>query len=112
MTIDPNSLDAQVPCFLLQPIVENAIRHGTSRCKESSVVRMSAERRESRLHLRVHNTVPAIDTPSQPGYGIGLQNTQERLAHFYGRNFEFRAGTLESGGFEVYIDIPHERSGQ
>ena len=112
LTIDPSSLDAQVPCFLLQPLVENAIRHGISRCEESGSIRITAERRESRLRLKVRNTMPGMNAPAQPGHGIGLKNTQERLAHFYGRNFEFRAGAPEPRGFEVSIEIPYERSGQ
>jgi hypothetical protein len=110
MTIDPGSLDAQVPCFLLQPIIENAVRHGISQCEESGSIRMSAERNGSRLKLTVRNTVPGMERPGQPGHGIGLKNTQERLTHFYGQNFEFRAGTLPPCSFEVYIDVPYERS--
>ncbi len=109
MNIDPNSLDAQLPCFLLQPIVENAIRHGVSRSEESSFIKLRAEHREARLHLTVRNTDPALSSPTKPGHGIGLKNAEERLALFYGDNYEFRTGRLESGGFEAYINIPYER---
>jgi hypothetical protein len=112
MNIDRGSLDAQLPCFLLQPIVENAIRHGISRCEQNSFIKLRAEHREARLHLVVRNTAPQLNEPTKPGHGIGLKNTQERLALFYGDNYEFRAGRLESGGFEVSIDIPYERAGQ
>ncbi len=109
MTIDPSTLDGQVPCFLLQPIVENAIRHGISRCENSGVVRISVERQGPRLRLAVQDSGPGMNGSSQPGHGIGLKNTEERLSHFYGEDFVFRAGTMEDGGFEVLIDIPYER---
>jgi signal transduction histidine kinase len=110
MTIDPGALDGQVPCFLLQPIVENAIRHGISRCEDSGTVRISAGRQGSRLHLAVRDSGPGMNGATQPGHGIGLKNTEERLAHFYGKDFDFRANTLAAGGFEIAIDIPYERS--
>jgi hypothetical protein len=111
MSVDSSSLDAQVPCFLLQPIVENAIRHGVSRSEENSLIELRAENRGARLCLVVRNTAPAASASMEAGHGIGLKNTQERLALFYRDNYEFRAGKLESGGFEVWIDIPYERAG-
>jgi signal transduction histidine kinase len=112
MTVDPGALDGLVPCFLLQPIVENAIRHGISRCEEHGVIQVTAERRDSRLHLAVRDSGPGMDGHSLPGCGIGLKNTRERLTHFYQQQFVFRAGMPESGGFEVTIDIPYERAAQ
>jgi hypothetical protein len=112
MNIDPSALDAQLPCFLLQPIVENAIRHGISHSEENSFIELRAEHRQARLHLTVRNSGPALGTPAKPGHGIGLRNTQERLALFYGNNYEFRAGRLESGDFEAFVSIPYERRGQ
>jgi LytS/YehU family sensor histidine kinase len=112
MTIDPGALEGRVPCFLLQPIIENAIRHGISRCEESGVIQIDANHRGSRLHLIVRDSGPGMDGRSEPGHGIGLKNTRERLAHFYGAGFEFRMATPESGGCEVLIDIPYERNDQ
>jgi LytS/YehU family sensor histidine kinase len=109
MTVEPGALDGRVPCFLLQPIIENAIRHGISRCEESGVIQIKADRRGSRLHLNVRDSGPGMDGKSDAGHGIGLDNTRERLAHFYGADFEFRIGTPESGGCEVLIDVPYER---
>lgn len=110
MTIDPATLDGQVPCFLLQPMIENAIRHGIARCEEGGVIQINVDRRGTRLHLAVRNSGPDLCVRSEGGHGIGLRNTQERLAHFYGENFHFRASSPDSGGFEVFIDIPYERS--
>lgn len=110
MSIEPASLDAQLPCFLLQPIVENAIRHGVSRSEQNSLIELQAENTGARLRLAVRNTAPPPTIPIEAGHGIGLTNTRERLALFYGNDYEFRAATLESGSFEVCIDIPYERA--
>lgn len=112
MNIDPGALDAQLPCFLLQPIVENAIRHGVSHCQEGGFIEMEVGRRQARLYLTVRNSTPAADTLIEPGHGIGLTNTRERLALFYGDNYELRTGTRQGGDFEVFIGIPYEPGGQ
>jgi len=110
MDIDRGTLDAQLPCFLLQPIVENAIRHGVSRCQEGGFVEIKIERKEARLCVTVRNSVPATDAQTEPGHGIGLTNTRERLALFYGDNYELRAGMSEAWRFEVSISLPYEGS--
>jgi hypothetical protein len=109
MTIDPGALDGMIPCFLLQPLIENAVRHGVSRCEESGTIQVVAERRASRLRLSVRDSGAGAGAEPKPGHGIGLRNTRERLLHFYGKSFEFRAGALELGGFEVVVDVPYER---
>ena len=107
---DPSALDGLVPCFLLQPIVENAIRHGIAQCENEGMVEASARRDGSMLHLRVRDSGPGLSAHSQNGHGIGLQNTRERLAHFYQDEYVMKAEPVESGGFEVAIAIPYERS--
>ncbi len=111
--VDPNALDGLVPCFLLQPIVENAIRHGIAHCENDGLVEASARREGDALHLRVRDTGrdPKAGTskPQQNGHGIGLKNTRERLAHFYREDYSMQAQPLDAGGFEVAITIPYER---
>ncbi|HEX3436381.1 MAG TPA: sensor histidine kinase [Pseudacidobacterium sp.] len=109
MKVDPAALDGMVPCFLLQPIVENAIRHGIARCENEGAIETTAKREGSFLHLRVRDTGPGANGLEQAGHGIGLKNTQERLAHFYQSGYEMRAQPLDKGGFEVAIAIPYER---
>jgi LytS/YehU family sensor histidine kinase len=106
--IDPAALDSLVPCFLLQPIVENAIRHGIAQCESNGVVEASARRVGEQLHLRVRDTGRGFST-QQNGHGIGLKNTRERLMHFYPDGYAMKAQPLETGGFEVSIQIPFER---
>jgi two-component sensor histidine kinase len=108
MRVDPSALDGLVPCFLLQPIVENAIRHGIAQREENGLVTTLIERKQDQLHLRVRDNGPGFSLPAQPGHGIGLKNTEERLAHFYPSRYNFKVSEPESGGFEVAITIPYE----
>jgi hypothetical protein len=110
--VDPSALDGLVPCFLLQPIVENAIRHGIAGCEDAGVVEASARREGQSLHLRIRDTGAGSATPKQAGHGIGLKNTRERLAHFYQDSYAMKAEPLEAGGYEVAITIPYERIGR
>jgi hypothetical protein len=108
--VDPSALDSLIPCFLLQPIVENAIRHGIAHCEENGLVEATARRDGNLLRLEVRDTGARVSSRSKPGSGIGLKNTRERLAHFYHEAYEMVARPLEAGGFEVAITIPYERA--
>ncbi len=108
--VEPTALDSLVPCFLLQPIVENAIRHGIAQCEDNGVVEASARRVGNLLRLEVRDSGPRFNGHSKPGTGIGLKNTRERLAHFYQEAYEMVAQPLDTGGFEVAITIPYERA--
>jgi Histidine kinase/Histidine kinase-, DNA gyrase B-, and HSP90-like ATPase len=110
INLDPDTLDGLVPCFLLQPIVENAIRHGIARCEDSGWIETSAQRVGTRMRLQVRDNGPGMNGRSANGFGLGLSNTKERLAHFYQNDYEFRAFQPESGGFQVSITIPYEKA--
>jgi signal transduction histidine kinase len=105
--VDPGALHSLVPCFLLQPIVENAIRHGIANCEGDGTVEASARREGNRLRICVRDNGPG-KTVTTTGNGIGLRNTRERLAYFYPREHSLQAGAAKAGGFEVAIDIPYE----
>jgi sensor histidine kinase YesM len=107
--VEPAALDGLVPCFLLQPIVENAIRHGIAHCENEGLVETSARREGNLLELRVRDSGSGSNGYSAPGNGIGLKNTRERLTHFYEGAYEMQAQPLATGGFEVAISIPYER---
>jgi signal transduction histidine kinase len=109
--VDPSALDGLVPNFLLQPIVENAIRHGIAQCEHAGVVEASARRFGDELHMVVRDTGPGMEYVQLQGHGIGLSNTRERLAHFYAEGYTMHAQRLHTGGFEVAITIPYERAG-
>jgi len=108
--VEPGALDGLVPCFLLQPIVENAIRHGIANCESDGLVEASARREGDLLRLLVRDSGYGIDRRTKPGSGIGLSNTRERLAHFYRDAYDMRALPLDRGGFEVAITIPYEQN--
>lgn len=113
MNVDHTALDALVPCFLLQPIIENAIRHGIARCESEGLVEASVRRDGATLCFLVRDSGDAM-TASMPstldGNGIGLNNTRERLAHFYHDEYTMNAHALSAGGFEVTISVPYERA--
>ncbi len=107
--VEPGALSGLVPCFLLQPIVENAIRHGIANCEHQGRIEASAKSDGVTLHLHVRDSGTQAAGYSQPGHGIGLSNTRERLAHFYQDRYAMSAEPLAAGGFEVAIAIPYER---
>jgi LytS/YehU family sensor histidine kinase len=107
--VEPGALNSLVPCFLLQPIVENAIRHGIAQSEKAGRVEASARRVGQVLQLCVRNTGDGYGRRNHDGHGIGLSNTRERLMHFYQDTYNMKAAALESGGFEVAISIPYER---
>lgn len=110
MRVDPGALDGLVPCFLLQPMVENAIRHGVSQLENEGVIRTSIERKGDVLHVSVRDNGSGLRSKSRAeGHGIGLRNTEDRLAHFYPGKYSFSSSGFEAGGFEVSITIPYER---
>ena len=108
--IDPGALRGLVPCFLLQPIVENAIRHGIANCEGEGTVEASARREGNRLHIQIRDSGPGKPVTTT-GNGIGLKNTRERLAYFYPQEHTLEAGPSRAGGFEVAIDVPYEFAG-
>jgi signal transduction histidine kinase len=107
--VDPAALDGLVPCFLLQPIVENSIRHGIAQREEEGRIEAHVECRDHQLYMRVRDNGPGLGGKRHPGYGIGLRNTEERLRHFYQGAYAFSIREPEDGGFEVSITIPYER---
>ena len=107
--VEPGALDSLVPCFLLQPIVENAIRHGIAQCESDGLVEAWACRDGGLLRLAVRDTGSGRSGAAKPGNGIGLKNTRERLAHFYQDGYTLESQPLDQGGYEVAIAIPYER---
>src|ERR1700747_2402843 len=106
--IAAETLDAQVPSLLLQPLVENAIRHGISRLSSGGIVWIAASRDGRDLYLRVRDNGPglvsAVGTP--PGAGLGLRTTRGRLQTLYGSQQSFEINDAPSGGVEVCVRIP------
>ncbi len=108
MSVDPAALNGLVPCFLLQPIVENAIRHGIGHREKDGVIHISIARTGDRLELKVRDNGPGMNEKSSSGHGIGLKNTRERLSHFYQDHYDLTMTEPLGGGCEVSITIPYE----
>ncbi|HLK66632.1 MAG TPA: histidine kinase [Bryobacteraceae bacterium] len=101
---DPDTLDVAVPNLILQPIVENAIRHGISSKAAPGKVAIHASRHNGSLLLHVHDTGPGIH--GVPRYGRGLAITRSRLDRLYGGASSFCLENSAGGGFDVRIEIP------
>ena len=107
--ISPDTLDAIVPSMLLQPLVENAVRHGVAPLTEGGTIAIESRSLGEQLLVTIKNSGPRISGDSgQSGIsrGIGLANTAERLKTLYGDNQRFSLQSAEEGGYEVTIEIP------
>src|SRR4051794_23244540 len=105
--IDPDARYALVPNLMLQPLVENAIRHGIAPRAAPGHVVVTAERRGDRLELSVVDDGVGEKASRDHRDGVGLGNTRARLLSLYGSEHRFEAGGASSGGFAVHIEIPY-----
>jgi two-component system LytT family sensor kinase len=105
---DDDTLDALVPSFLLQPLVENAIRHGVGPRLSGGRIAVTAVREETRLLLRVSDDGLGLspDWSARGDAGVGLRNTAARLEQIYAGDHLFRVTPDASGGVEVRIELP------
>jgi two-component system, LytTR family, sensor kinase len=111
MQIEPETLDALVPNLILQPLVENAIRHGTSRRAASGTVGVCARRHNGSLKIQIYDDGPGLkrDDGAKAVEGVGLSNTRARLVQLYGERHQFTLLERESGGVEATFVIPFIR---
>ena len=111
IAVAPDTVNAQVPNFILQPFVENAIKHGVSLIKGPATLRVAAAREGEELVLTVTNSADpnlkaAADAlPGRHRTGIGLSNTRQRLHNRYGKDALLVAGPIESG-YRATIRLP------
>jgi two-component system, LytTR family, sensor kinase len=110
--IEPSAARALVPQFLLQPLFENAIRHGVSHVTEPCEVRFSAVRRSSTLEITIRNQGPKRDlSQGPPQFGVGLTNTAGRLRIQYGDRYTLKYSDRPEGGAQIEISIPYVAAG-
>jgi signal transduction histidine kinase len=105
-----DALDGLVPCFILQPIVENAIQHGIAPRASGGLLETRVKRVGDMLWMQVKDNGCGPGNSATQGHGIGMKNTRERLAYFYPDAHEFQATVRPDGGYEVTIQIPYERA--
>ena len=107
----PDLLRASVPNLILQPLVENAIKHGIAKRAKGGTIRVSGARLADRLRLSVYNDGPNVPAPRDGTCsGIGLSNLRARLEILYGGDFELDLRNVSTGGVEVLVLLPLKES--
>jgi two-component system LytT family sensor kinase len=98
---------AQVPSLILQPMVENAVKHGIAKRVQGGAIRIAASRLNGTLTLSVFNDGPALPAGwSHSNPGVGISNVRSRLTSLYGNASEFTIKNQDSGGVEVSFSLP------
>jgi signal transduction histidine kinase len=113
IAIDPEVRSALLPRFLLQPLVENALRHGISRRAAAGELQISARREGADLILTVRDDGPGLAPDFASGGGVGLANSRARLAMLYGERATLEIANAVEGGVVVSVRLPyHEAEGE
>ena len=105
--LDPNADGAHLPPLLLQPLVENAVKHGVEPSRHGGKLRIATQRRGDRVVVRITNTLPAPHegSTSTRGHGIALDNVRARLALLHDVQAQFST-KVKNGLYQVRISIP------
>jgi two-component system LytT family sensor kinase len=106
MSLAPETLDALVPTLLLQPLVENAVRHGVSKTSAPVRIELKSNLKGSILEIQVCDDGPGFSV-SSPGNGVGLSNTRARLEQLYGEGQSLRLDRLTGGGTVATVLMPY-----
>ncbi|MEN6413136.1 MAG: LytS/YhcK type 5TM receptor domain-containing protein [Veillonellales bacterium] len=118
--IDENVLDTQIPCFTLQPLVENAVKHGLQAKEHGGTVRISAQR--SDIHVEITICDDGVGIPPEiiqkvlvhgfgKGTGVGLSNVNERLKTIYGPQYALAIDSVVGKGTVIKLSIPMKSEG-
>jgi len=111
--VQPELHDALVPTMILQPILENAYRHGLSHLSETGLLRVEARKEDARVRLEVLNSGIGLNPPSSDrseNHRLGLVNVQDRLRLHYGEDQSFSIGEVDSSTVLVSITLPLQLS--
>lgn len=111
--IDEDAKIGKIPSLLLQPIIENSMKHAISQSEEGGVIGLTASVHDQQLVLELFDSGSGIKKAptkimSSNGRGIGLRNIGERLQALYGNNYVFDLDVTASGGIRTTIKIPYE----
>jgi two-component system LytT family sensor kinase len=110
--VDPAALDHLVPAMIIQPIIENSIKHGLAGKVEGGTIRLSAECAQGRMKLQVEDNgvgVPESKLAQLFESGIGISNVNERLKVLYGDNYRMAVDSREGEGTRTEIEFPASR---
>lgn len=108
--IDSETLDAQVPSLILQPLVENAIRHGIGQRASGGRIEVCSKLQNGIVYMQVRDDGPGLSANSQflLREGIGLANTRARLQKLYGEGYQLELANEASGGVVAKLTIPFQ----
>jgi two-component sensor histidine kinase len=106
LDVRPDVLEARVPSLLLQPLVENAVRHGIAPLQRGGRITVSAAREAGRLSLTVEDDGAGALVEGQPLEGVGLRNTRARLERLYPDTHDLTIDRPTAGGYRVRVRIP------
>jgi signal transduction histidine kinase len=110
--IAPETLDALVPNLVLQPLVENAIRHGIEPRAKPGRIELRSRRESGQLKLEVRDNGVGLPPGRKLEEGVGLSNTRARLKQLYGDRHRFELTEEPGGGLAVFLELPfHARGG-
>ena len=113
VTAGDDTLDCPVPPLILQPIVENAVRHGISATSSAGRLDVTAETENGTLRLVVRDDGPGpLAKTSRAGAGVGLRNTRERLTQLYGERGRLTVREADGGGTIVVVELPVQGNGE
>jgi two-component system sensor histidine kinase AlgZ len=102
-SLDPAAGGAQVPPLMLQPLVENAVKHGVEPSAAGAQVKVSTQRRGGTVVIKVTNTVPAGQ--GRRGHGVAQNNVRDRLRLLHDVQGQFQAA-LKDGVYQVRMEVP------
>jgi LytS/YehU family sensor histidine kinase len=106
INVSPDVLDAMVPALLLQPLVENAVRHGISVQSKPGSISIYGKQNADELEIIISDNGPGPGPNFNAREGVGIANTRARLQKLYGQEFAFDLSAREGSGLEVLIKIP------
>jgi two-component system LytT family sensor kinase len=108
MEISPDTLNARVPNLILQPLFENAIRHGIEPHAKPGVIELRTQRDHGNLTLNVSDNGGGLSIAGPLNEGVGLSNTRARLRTLYGGAHHFELSNRPEGGLRVQVTIPFQ----
>lgn len=105
--IDKEFFSARVPTFILQPIIENALKHGIAARANGGTIRITAIRSNGLLTFRIYNDGPSLPAGWENNQsGLGISNVRTRLQSLYGNSFDLTMQNHAPGGVEVSVSLP------